>query len=66
MGSIPLLTRPPIPGIQQLKKDLTASVDYLVAMTAIMIWDVVSLFFPLLFGLTRLSSPLSLQRETTD
>ncbi|GAA5949115.1 hypothetical protein JCM3765_004016 [Sporobolomyces pararoseus] len=44
MGSIPLLTPPPIPGIQQLKKDLTASVDYLVAMTAIMIWDVISTF----------------------
>ncbi|GAA5986098.1 hypothetical protein JCM5350_004432 [Sporobolomyces pararoseus] len=44
MGSIPILTPPPIPGIQQLKKDLTASVDYLVAMTAIMIWDVISTF----------------------
>ncbi|GAA5929849.1 DUF6533 domain-containing protein [Sporobolomyces koalae] len=40
----PLLSPPPIPGIEQLKQDLTASLDYLVAWTAIMIWDVISMF----------------------
>jgi len=35
---------PPIPELEGLKKDLTASIDYLVAWVAIMIWDVVSTF----------------------
>jgi len=33
---------PAIPELEGLKKDLTASIDYLVAWVAIMIWDVVS------------------------